>query len=83
MSDSGSVKLTAKRQVTFPKEVCDELGIREGDRLLLQRRKVDGEWLWTIKPVSHDRPWLHQLRKYAKGKNHSIEAVRASIAKKR
>ncbi len=51
------VKITSKRQVTFPKRVLDELGVGPGDRLellegpdgyLLKPRRIDYSKLGTL-----------------------------------
>jgi len=51
------VKITSKRQVTFPKRVLDELGVGPGDRLelvasaqgfLLHPRRIDHSLLGTL-----------------------------------
>lgn len=78
------IKVSAKRQATFPKQVCESLGIAPGDDLLLDRRVESGKSFWVIAPAkTAARPWLGSLRDYAKGKDHSMEGVRASIAKAR
>ena len=51
------VKITSKRQVTFPKRVLDELGVGPGDRLellpsaegfILRPRRIDHSLLGTL-----------------------------------
>ena len=51
------VKITSKRQVTFPKRVLDELGVGPGDRLellegpdgfVLRPRRIDYSRLGTL-----------------------------------
>lgn len=78
-----SVKLTAKRQATFPVEVCEELGVKPGDRLLLERREMDGAPAWVIHPASPTgSPWFAALRRFAVGKSHSMADIRRSIGTK-
>ena len=79
------VKLTSKRQVTFPAEVCENLGIEPGDELELIPRTEDGERFWILqKRKTPARPWLGSLARYAKNaEDHSIEAIRESIRKGR
>ncbi len=52
------VKITAKRQVTFPARVLDALGVKPGDRLeleegpdgfILRARRIDPERLAPLK----------------------------------
>ena len=78
------VKMSSKRQATFPKRVCEALGIGPGDRLLLDRRVENGREVWVMRPTKeHARPWLGSLRAYAVGKPHDMESVRESVANKR
>lgn len=78
------VKVSSKRQVTFPSQVCQSLGIKPGDDLLLDRRVEDGEEIWSLIPArQYSRPWMGSLRKYAVGKKHDMSAIRRSIANRR
>lgn len=78
------VKVSSKRQVTFPKQVCESLGIHPGDEILLQRQMVSGEEVWFLKPANEKtRSWLGSLREYGRNKAHGMEAVRDSIARGR
>ena len=62
-----TIKLTAKRQATFPSDVCDALGVKPGDRIALEEQTRKGERVWVLKPVREPkRPWLFALAKYAK-----------------
>ena len=74
------VKVTAKRQVTFPRKVCESIGIRAGDEIVLERRNLgDGE-VWCLRSERRpERAWLGALRGYARGKEHGMDAVRDSI----
>lgn len=83
-----TIKLTSKRQATFPAEVCDDLGVQPGDELELQPRVEKGERLWVLRKLPEPaRPWLGALKKYRsrKGKeiDHSMAAVRENIRKGR
>lgn len=61
-----TIKITAKRQATFPSEVCDALGVRPGDRIALEEQTRKGERVWVLRPVREKkRPWLFSLAKYA------------------
>ena len=78
------IKLTAKRQATFPSKVCQELGVAPGDELELKPAKVRGENVWVLKPASKPRStWIGSLNRYADnaGGDHSMEAVRKSVAR--
>ena len=52
------VKITSKRQVTFPKRVLDALGVGPGDRLEL----LEGPEGYTLKPRRIDHSKLGTLR---------------------
>lgn len=80
------IKLTAKRQATFPSKVCRELGVAPGDELELKPAKVRGESVWVLKPASKSRSkWIGSLNRYAgnAGKDHSMESIRKSVAQGR
>jgi bifunctional DNA-binding transcriptional regulator/antitoxin component of YhaV-PrlF toxin-antitoxin module len=82
---AATVKLTSKRQATFPVEVCENLGVGPGDEIELVPRVEEGERLWVLRKRSApERPWLGVLHDYAgNAEDHSIEAVRESIRKGR
>ncbi len=63
ISSMTTIKITAKRQATFPSEVCDALGVKPGDRIALEEQMRKGERVWVLKPV-------RSLAKYAKNASH-------------
>lgn len=74
------IKLSSKRQATFPKQVCESLGIEPGDEVLLDRRAENDREVWLLRPAKEaDRPWLGSLRSYAVDKSHDMDDIRASI----
>lgn len=79
------MRLTSKRQATFPARVCESLGVSPGDEILLDpRESEDGSIVWLLKPAKpKTRPWLGSLRKYARDKDHSMDSVRRSVNKAR
>lgn len=80
------IKLTSKRQATFPSTVCQELGVAPGDELELKPAKVGGENVWVLKPASKPRSkWIGSLKGYARnaGGDHSMESIRRSVAQER
>jgi bifunctional DNA-binding transcriptional regulator/antitoxin component of YhaV-PrlF toxin-antitoxin module len=78
------VKLSSKRQAAFPRGVCESLGLELGDEIVLEPKITNGEESWELRPAKAlQRPWLHRLNHYAAGKDHSMEGIRASIAKGR
>lgn len=82
---STTIKLTSKRQATLPSQVCEKLGLKPGDDIDLIPKIVDGEQVWVLqKHAAPSRPWLGSLRKFAvNATDHSMEAIRESIAKGR
>jgi bifunctional DNA-binding transcriptional regulator/antitoxin component of YhaV-PrlF toxin-antitoxin module len=78
------LKMTTKRQVTFPVEVCEALGLGPGDEVFLDVQECQGGRVWILRPAqSPDRSWMHALRRYAVGREHSLKAIRESIAARR
>lgn len=79
-----TIKLTAKRQATFPAELCHDLDLRPGDRLALERREVDGAPAWIMRPASAGKTssWFGALRSFASGKSHAMEDIRQSVGRK-
>lgn len=75
------IKLTSKRQATFPKYVCETLGVGPGDTLILAPVTSGTETEWVLRSEKNDMPWFGALRSYAEGKDHSPSAIKASIAK--
>ncbi|MCK5542694.1 MAG: AbrB/MazE/SpoVT family DNA-binding domain-containing protein [Desulfobacterales bacterium] len=77
-----TIRLTSKRQATFPVKLCKELGIKAGDDLILERKKIGKDFAWILKPKKNiESKWFASLQKYAKDKDNSMEAIRASIGK--
>ncbi len=60
------IKLTSKRQATFPVEVCKQLGVGPGDSLRVEAVGEGSERQWILKPAKQKRPaWLGSLKQYA------------------
>jgi AbrB family looped-hinge helix DNA binding protein len=77
-----TITLTAKRQVTFPKEVCEELHIEPGDRLNIERHVIGGESVWILRPGKVDWSWMGSVPVSAEI-GHDMDDIRASIARGR
>ena len=78
------IRLTAKRQATLPRTLCEELRVRPGDSLLVDARVVGGERVWLLKPAEEvDAPWFARLKRYARGKRHGLASVARSVEKAR
>lgn len=77
-----TLKVTSKRQATFPAETCESLRLKPGDVIDLERRVEKGETVWVLRPrAKPKRKWTGRLASRVKpGTDHSIEAIRASIA---
>ncbi|MBN2449040.1 MAG: AbrB/MazE/SpoVT family DNA-binding domain-containing protein [Lentisphaeria bacterium] len=76
-----TIKVTAKRQATLPAEMCQDLDLHPGDRLALERRRIDGEPAWIVRPVGKGKvaSWFRALRSFASGKSHAMADIRRSI----
>ena len=77
------IKLTSKRQASFPSKLCGDLGVEPGDRLEVKPASIDGQLVWTIRPIKPTGEWIGSLEKYAKNKSHRLEDIRDSITKGR
>ena len=77
-----TIRLTSKRQATLPKALCEDMNVRAGDSLFVERALIEGEDVWVLRPAREDLPgWIGALRKYATGKKHDMASVRRSIEK--
>jgi len=77
-----TIKLTSKRQATFPAELCKELGVKPGDKLVLGRHIIDGKAAWVLHPPSSvDLSWQGALREFAEGKSDDMGNIRDSIGR--
>ena len=77
------LKMTSKRQVTFPVSVCHELNLKEGQSIRLEKHLVDGATAWLLRTThSESDTWYGSLKKYAQGKSHDMEDIRHSIGRK-
>ncbi len=75
-----SVKLTSKRQATFPASLCEELGVGPGDELFLERREVEGSFAWILRTAAAGgTPWFGALRRFASDKSHEMPDIRRSV----
>ena len=75
-----SVRLTSKRQATFPARLCEELGVGPGDELFLERRDIDGAPAWVIRTtLAGETPWFGALRHFASERSHEMPDIRRSI----
>lgn len=78
------VKLSLKRQATFPKQVCDALGLSSGGEILLERRIEGNEEIWLLRPAkANNRDWLGCLSAYGHGKSFDMDDIRKSVIRGR
>jgi bifunctional DNA-binding transcriptional regulator/antitoxin component of YhaV-PrlF toxin-antitoxin module len=78
------LKITAKRQATFPVETCEAMRIGPGDIVDVESRVIDDEQVWILRPrKTRDRSWIGSLRDQAHAQDHSMESIRRSIAEGR
>ena len=79
-----TIKLTSKRQVTLPKALCEDMDIRAGDSLFVERALLDGGEVWVLRPAKgNSASWIGALSDYAAGKKHDMASVRQSVGKAR
>jgi bifunctional DNA-binding transcriptional regulator/antitoxin component of YhaV-PrlF toxin-antitoxin module len=78
------IRLTAKRQATLPKRLCEQMNLQPGDALVVEEEAVAGRRVWRLSPADDvETPWFGSLKRYGKGKRHDMDSVRRSIAKAR
>ena len=75
-----TIKMTSKRQATFPVELCKDMGIVPGDDLMVEHKLIKGDLVWVLKPVENKLEWMGALKKYARNKSHEMDDVRRNIA---
>jgi len=75
-----AIKITSKRQATFPVELCDALGIKPGDELVLEPLFIKGEPVWALRQNKASMDWMGSLRKYAHNKSHNMKDIQRSVA---
>jgi hypothetical protein len=76
-----AITLTSKRQATFTKEICDELKIKPGDQLDLERIVIDGRAAWIIKPHGPDWSWMGAGAPDDPTISHELNDIAASIGR--
>jgi bifunctional DNA-binding transcriptional regulator/antitoxin component of YhaV-PrlF toxin-antitoxin module len=77
--------LTSKRQVTFPAETCEALGLKPGDVIDLEPLIENGERRWLLRPrPARSRRWVGSLQhRTTPVKSHAMAAIRRSIGRAR
>lgn len=78
------IKLTAKRQATLPRSLCEELKLGPGDAIGVEKRIIDGKAVWCLEPVAEpDLSWMGRFQNKARGKRHDLPSIRRSIREAR
>jgi len=75
-----TLRMTAKRQATFPRSVCEALGVGPGDDLELEARVLDGETVWILRPKRVDWSWIGSVR-VRRDVTDDVAAVRGSASR--
>lgn len=73
-----TMRLTAKRQATLPRALCDELGVHPGDTLSVERTTVRGQPAWIIRACHVDWSWFGSVPVPVDAV-HDMESIRTSI----
>lgn len=75
------IKITSKRQATFPRALCEAMHLEPGASVEVEEREVDGERVWVLSPAPPpDVPkWVGSLSRYAKGRALSMDEIRQKI----
>jgi len=73
------VRITAKRQATLPVALCEELGVKPGDNIQVERSVVGDEIVWVLRAKKPNWSWYGAARKYGQGKSHRWSEVDRSI----
>ena len=81
-SQAMRIKMTTKRQATFPRQLCEEMRLEPGHAIQVEPATLDGRRVWVLSapPEQPNMDWVGSLRRHATGsKPLSMEAVRAKI----
>ena len=78
-----SLAVTAKRQATLPVALCDELGVKPGDKIEAERRVVNGETVWVLRSRKPNWSWFGSAKKYGTKRSHRWRDIRCSIMRGR
>jgi bifunctional DNA-binding transcriptional regulator/antitoxin component of YhaV-PrlF toxin-antitoxin module len=79
-----TLTLTSKRQATFPVRFCEEMNVRPGDKIVLERKELEDGPAWVLHPAEPARDeWFGILKHRAANKPHDMESIRESIHRKK
>ncbi len=78
-----TIKLTSKRQATFPKSVCEAMHLGPGARLAVTLEILKGRRVWCLTPLADETPrWFGCLRRFAKGRAHDMASIARSVERR-
>ena len=81
-----TIKISSNRRVTLPKKLCDEMRVRPGDSLVVERQLIGKENVWVFHPVPRGSlsklAWVGSLKRYAVGKSHDMASIRRTFLEK-
>lgn len=72
-----AIRVRRKGQITLPADIRDELGLREGDRLMIERR---GKEIVLVSPEDVVDPTAGIFKDYAYTRNPDVEEEKRWIA---
>lgn len=82
-SQAMRIRMTTKRQATFPRQLCEEMRLEPGHAIQVEAATLDGQrvWVLSVPPEPPKMDWVGSLRRHAKAGAgaHSMEAIRAKI----
>ncbi len=76
------IRMTTKRQATFPRQLCEEMRLQPGNAIEIEPMTLNGRRVWVLSalPELPNMDWVGSLRRSAgNAKALSMEAVRAKI----
>ena len=76
-----TIKLTSKRQATFPAALLKHLGLQPGDEIDLKFKSFGKEKVWVLQPKSSSLSWYGSLKKYARNKDYKARDFRDKAGK--
>jgi bifunctional DNA-binding transcriptional regulator/antitoxin component of YhaV-PrlF toxin-antitoxin module len=75
------IKMTTKRQATFPRKLCEEMRLEPGHAIQVEQATLDGQRVWVLSTVAEppEMAWVGALRRYAGKGARSLSMARMRI----
>ncbi len=75
------IKITSKRQATFPKKLCEAMRLEPGHAIRIEQMMLDGRQVWVLAPPPGQpgMAWVGALRRYAGAGTPSMARARARM----